>query len=69
MEAQIVAVADAYAAMTADRSYRPGMSTEDAIAELRRNAGSQFLPEVVEAFATRADKSGGEAYEAARSQG
>ena len=69
VEAQIVAVADAYAAMTADRSYRPGMSMEDAIAELRRNAGSQFMPEVVEAFATRADKSGGEAYEAARSPG
>lgn len=67
VEAQIVAVADAYAAMTAARSYRPGMSTEDAIEELRRNAGSQFSPEVVEAFATRADKRGGEAFEAARS--
>jgi diguanylate cyclase (GGDEF)-like protein/putative nucleotidyltransferase with HDIG domain len=68
IEAQIVAVADAYAAMTADRSYRRGMSMEEAIAELRRSAGSQFHPEVVEAFATRADKSGGEAYEAARSR-
>jgi diguanylate cyclase (GGDEF)-like protein/putative nucleotidyltransferase with HDIG domain len=69
VEAQIVAVADAYAAMTADRSYRPGVSMDEAIAELRRHAGSQFLPEVVEAFATRADKSGGEAYEAARGRG
>ena len=69
VEAQIVAVADAYAAMTADRSYRGGMSMDEAIEELRRSAGTQFLPEVVEAFATRADKSGGEAYEAARRRG
>jgi len=68
VEAQIVAVADAFAAMTADRSYRSGKSIDDAVEELRRHAGSQFLPEVVDAFATRADKSGGEAYEAARSR-
>jgi diguanylate cyclase (GGDEF)-like protein/putative nucleotidyltransferase with HDIG domain len=69
VEAQIVAVADAYAAMTADRSYRSGVDTEEAIEELRRSVGTQFLPEVVEAFATHADKRGGEAYEASRTSG
>jgi diguanylate cyclase (GGDEF)-like protein len=47
---QIVFVCDAFSAMTADRPYAPTRSEEDAIAELRRNAGSQFSPAVVEAF-------------------
>lgn len=55
LEAQIVAVADAYAAMTADRSYRRGIPHEEAIEELRAHAGTQFLPEVVEAFAALHD--------------
>ena len=50
LEARILAVADAYEAMTADRAYRPAMSPGDAQAELRRNAGHQFDPEVVAAF-------------------
>ena len=50
LAAQIVAVADAYQAMTQARPYRPAMSTKDATAELRRNAGTQFNPVVVEAF-------------------
>jgi diguanylate cyclase (GGDEF)-like protein len=56
LEAQIVAVADAYAAMTADRSYRRGIPAAEAIEELRASAGTQFLPEVVEAFARRSDR-------------
>jgi HD-GYP domain-containing protein (c-di-GMP phosphodiesterase class II) len=50
--ARIVAVADAFAAMTAPRPYRPARSADDAIAELRACAGTQFDPAVVEAFVT-----------------
>jgi response regulator RpfG family c-di-GMP phosphodiesterase len=48
--ARIFGVADAYDAMTSDRPYRRALPHETAVAELRRNAGSQFDPEVVEAF-------------------
>jgi two-component system, cell cycle response regulator len=47
---QIVFVCDAYSAMTGDRCYKPAMASADAHAELRRNAGTQFAPAVVEAF-------------------
>lgn len=50
LEARILAVADAYEAMIADRPYRAGMPDADARAELVRCAGSQFDPKVVEAF-------------------
>ncbi len=50
--ARIIAVADAYDAMTHDRPYRRAMSHEEAKAELWRCAGSQFDPAVV-AAATR----------------
>ena len=42
LESRIIAVADAYEAMTGDRPYREGVSVEDAVEELRRNVGSQF---------------------------
>jgi HD-GYP domain-containing protein (c-di-GMP phosphodiesterase class II) len=48
IEARICAACDAFNAMTTDRSYRRGVPTEDAVAELRRCAGSQFDPQVVE---------------------
>jgi len=50
LEARILAVADSYEAMIADRPYRQGMPVEDARAELERCAGTQFDPAVVEAF-------------------
>ena len=50
LESRILAVADAYEAMIADRPYRAGMAPEDARAELERCAGTQFDPTVVEAF-------------------
>lgn len=49
--ARIIAVVDAYDAMTNDRPYRGAMPSDGALAELRRQAGAQFDPAVVEAFA------------------
>jgi diguanylate cyclase (GGDEF)-like protein len=48
--ARIVAVCDAFDAMTADRPYRVAMMPQDALAELRRCSGTQFDPRVVDAF-------------------
>jgi diguanylate cyclase (GGDEF)-like protein len=50
LEARIIAAADAYEAMTADRSYRPALGEEAARAELEAGAGSQFDARVVSAL-------------------
>ena len=50
VEARIVAVADAFDAMTTRRPYRESRPPEQAMAELRRVAGTQLDPEAVEAF-------------------
>ena len=50
IEARLLGVADAFDAMTSDRSYRPALSVEQALAELERCAGSQFDPELAETF-------------------
>ena len=47
---RILAVTDAYSAMTSDRPYRKGLASEEAKAELRRVSGTQLDPPVVEAF-------------------
>jgi diguanylate cyclase (GGDEF)-like protein len=48
--ARIIFVTDAYDAMTSDRIYRPKRSSEAALAELERCAGTQFDPGIVAAF-------------------
>ena len=59
LEARVLAVADAFDAMTSDRPYRPALDREDALAEVARCAGTQFDPEIVriflELFAERAE--------------
>ncbi|MEA4846579.1 MAG: HD-GYP domain-containing protein [Clostridiaceae bacterium] len=47
---RILAVIDAYDAMTNDRVYRKAMSSEEAILELQKNAGTQFDSEIVRLF-------------------
>lgn len=55
VEASILAVADAYEAMTAERAYRPALGEDAARAELEAGAGTQFDPDVVAAFARALD--------------
>lgn len=50
VEARLLGVADAFDAMTSARAYRPALSIEEALAELERCAGTQFDPELAEAF-------------------
>ena len=54
--ARILSVADAYDAMTTDRLYRPGLTKDEALAELERCAGSQFDPTVVGALTRELDE-------------
>jgi diguanylate cyclase (GGDEF)-like protein len=50
LESAIIAVADAYEAMTSERPYRAALSPDDASEELRRESGRQFHPDVVAAL-------------------
>ena len=50
IEARIISIADAFDAMTSQRSYREGISEEDAVREIIRCAGTQFDPEIAKVF-------------------
>lgn len=50
LQARIIAIADAYDAMTSKRSYRDTLTKEAAVEELKNNAGTQFDPELVKIF-------------------
>jgi HD-GYP domain-containing protein (c-di-GMP phosphodiesterase class II) len=52
-KARIIAIADAYDAMTCDRPYRKALSKEDAMAELIKNAGTQFDVDIVQIFVNK----------------
>ena len=47
---RIIALADSYDAMTSERSYRKALSDEQAVLEIRKNAGTQFDPEIAKIF-------------------
>ena len=50
---RVIHICDAYNAMTEGRPYRPALSSEEALEELRRGAGTEFDPELVATFAER----------------
>ena len=60
--ARVIAICDAWQAMVSDRPYRPALTPERAMEELRAGAGSQFDPQLVETFIEglkKADAAGG----------
>jgi putative nucleotidyltransferase with HDIG domain len=67
--ARIIAVVDAFDSMTSSRAYREATSIPDAIAELRKSAGAQFDPKVVDAFAAAVDRDGWPRQEPAQPRG
>jgi HD-GYP domain-containing protein (c-di-GMP phosphodiesterase class II) len=55
---RIVLVADAFDAITSHRSYQPALSTDFAISEIMNNSGTQFDPDVVDAFLSIINRGG-----------
>lgn len=56
LDARIIALADSFDAMIADRPYKKGMGVMEASAEMMRCAGTQFDPEIVDCFRSRLAK-------------
>ena len=56
--ARVLAVADAFDAMTSDRSYRGARPVPEAVTELRKWAGKPFDPAFVDAFVAAIDRDG-----------
>jgi HD-GYP domain-containing protein (c-di-GMP phosphodiesterase class II) len=58
VESRVLAIADAFDAMTSNRPYRMALTQEEAFRELRQGAGTQFDPEMVEAFVAMINRGG-----------
>ena len=58
LEARILAVADAFDAITSDRPYRPGMEVQKGIEIILQESGRQFDPKVAETFVNMVIKQG-----------
>ncbi|MGB3367768.1 MAG: HD domain-containing phosphohydrolase [Acidaminobacteraceae bacterium] len=56
MMAQIISIADVYDALTSDRSYRKGLTHQNAIEIIKEGSGSQFNPSLIKSFLNRADE-------------
>src|ERR1017187_2063293 len=67
--ARIIAVADAFDSMTSTRAYRKATRISEAIDELRRGAGTQFDPKIVDAFIAALDRDGWQLQEPAQPRG
>ncbi len=67
--ARIIAVADAFDSMTSTRAYRKATKIPDAIAELRKAAGTQFDPKLVDAFIAALERDGWKPQEPAEPRG
>lgn len=55
---RVICIADSFDAMTTDRPYRKGLALDQALFELKKNAGTQFDPNLVEAFIELVNKGG-----------
>ena len=67
--ARIIAVADAFDSMTSTRAYRRATRIPDAIAELRKGAGTQFDPKIVDAFIAALEQDGWQLQEPVQPRG
>ena len=67
--ARIIAVADAFDSMTSTRAYRKATRIAEAVEELRRGAGTQFDPKIVDAFIAALDRDGWPLQEPAQPRG
>ena len=63
--ARVIAVADAFDSITSTRSYRKARSIAQGVEELRKGAGTQFDPAIVDAFIAALDREGWELAEPA----
>jgi len=63
LHARIMAITDAFDAMTSDRSYRKGMEMGEAVEELRKYAGTQFDPKLVNIFVDALKEEYGQGFE------